>query len=147
MKWVRFPTSTPLLLAPYTRSNIGMNNGYRGISMSDKTDKQRTAAQNRAMHLMFTHLAQNLNEHGLDMRRTLKETVEIPWNAKTVKEYLWRPIQQAQLQKDSTTELTTKEIDDVFGTLNRHLGEKFGLSSEFPSIETIILNQQAAKRG
>lgn len=100
----------------------------------EKGGEQRTKAQNRAIHLALTHLADKLNESGLDMRRTLKQDVEIPWNGKTAKEYLWRPIQQAQLGKESTTELTTKEVNDVFETLARYLAEKHGLVVEFPSI-------------
>ena len=49
-------------------------------------DKQRTAKQNRALHLYFTHLADELNSAGLDMRKTLKPGVEIPWDGKSIKE-------------------------------------------------------------
>ncbi len=69
------------------------------------------------------------------MRKTLKPGVEIPWSGNTVKDYLFRPIMKAQTGKDSTTELTTKEIDAVYDTLNRHLGEKFGVTVGFPSNE------------
>lgn len=107
----------------------------------DKEYPRRTQRQNRAIHVLFNLLAQNLNENGLDMRKTLKPGVDIPWTGKAVKEYLWRPVQQAQLGKTSTTELTTIEIDQVFDTINRHMGEKFGLHTPFPSIED-VLNQQ-----
>lgn len=103
--------------------------------------KQRTLRQNRALHKMFTQIAEQLNDSGLDMRRTLKEDVDIPWTPETVKEFMWRPVQKAQLGKESTTELTTKDIDDVFETLNRYLGEKHGIVVLFPSVEEII-NQQ-----
>jgi len=96
---------------------------------------KRTDKQNKSLHLYFVLLADALNDAGLDMRKTLKPGVEIPWNYKTVKEYLWRPIQKAQLGKESTTELTTTDIDKVFETLNRHLGEKFGITQEFPDEE------------
>ncbi len=99
---------------------------------------KRTNRQNNALHVLFKLLADELNESGLDMRKTLKPGVEIPWTGDSVKEYLWRPIQQAQLNKKSTTELTTKEIDAVFDTINRHIGEKFGLFVPFPSIDEVI---------
>jgi len=83
--------------------------------------KQRTLTQNKALHLYFRLVAETLNEAGLDMRAVLKPDVDIPWSPETVKEYMWRPIQKIQLQKDSTTELTTKEIDIIFDTMNRHL--------------------------
>ena len=87
---------------------------------------------------MFDQLATTLNDAGLDMKKTLKPGVEIPWTPATIKEWLWRPIQNALLNKESTTELTTKEIDQVFETLVRHLGEKFGITTNFPSIEDLI---------
>lgn len=102
----------------------------------------RTNQQNKALHVLFRLLADTLNEHGLDMRKTLKPDVEIPWAAGGVKEYIWRPIQEAQLGKKSTTQLTTVEIDEVFDTINKHLGEKFNLHVPFPSIEHIILQYE-----
>lgn len=113
--------------------------------MNSTPEKQRTLKQNRALHLLFIFLADELNGAGYDMRKTLKPGVDIPWNGGTVKEYLWRPIQKAQLQKESTTELTTKEIDEVFDTINRHLGERFGLHVDFPSIESIMMQQRTQK--
>lgn len=106
-----------------------------------KVYPKRTNQQNKALHVLFALLANTLNDNGLDMRKTLKPGVEIPWSGPAVKEYLWRPIQNAQLSKLSTTQLTTVEIDQVFDTINRHLGDKFGLHVPFPSIEDIILQQ------
>ena len=116
--------------------------------MLKKTSKQRTLQQNKALHLYFQLLADALNEAGLDMRKTLKPSIDIPWTATTIKEYLWRPIQLAQLRKKSTTELDTKEIDKVWETLNRHLGERFGLHEPFPSVEQIMiqLDEQTTRK-
>ena len=100
----------------------------------------RTLQQNRALHLYFEMLADLLNVSGLDMRKTLKPTVDIPWSGNTIKEFLWRPIMKAQLLKNSTTEMTTQDIDKVFDTLNRHLGERFGLHIPFPSLESLENN-------
>ncbi len=105
-----------------------------------ETEKQRTNRQNRALHLYFKMLADVLNDAGLDMKKVLKPEIDIPWSKDTIKEYLWRPIQKAQVMKESTTQLTTKEIDLIFDTLNRHLSEKFGITEPFPSIEEIMLN-------
>lgn len=114
--------------------------------LNPKIYPKRTAQQNKALHVLFQLLANALNEAGLDMRKTLKPGIEIPWQSSGIKEYLWRPIQEAQLGKKSTTELTTVEIDAVFDTLTRHLGEKFGLHVPFPSIDELILRyEQEAK--
>jgi hypothetical protein len=80
------------------------------------------------------------------MRKTLKPEIEIPWSTDSVKEHLFKPVMRAQLGKTSTKDLSTKEIDMVFDTLTKHLGEKFGLHVEFPSTESII-NQQRANEG
>ena len=103
---------------------------------------QRTTQQNKSLHLYFEHLASELNDAGLDMRKTLKPSVEIPWSAKTVKEYIWRPIMQAQLGKRSTTEMESQDIDLVFNTITRHLANRFGLEVEFPSIETLMMEMR-----
>lgn len=113
--------------------------------MVEKTYPQRTKLQNKSLHVLFRQLADELNSAGLDMRRTLKPEVNIDWTPSNVKNYLWRPVQQAQLGKQSTTQLTTVEIDAVFDTINRHLGEKFGLEIEFPSIESMIYGQRVKK--
>lgn len=102
---------------------------------------QRTLTQNAALHVYFTLISEALNDAGLDMRKVLKPGVDIPWSPVTVKEYLWRPVMKAQLGKQSTTEMTTVEIDKVFDTINRHLGEKFGIQEDWPSIETIMYKQ------
>lgn len=105
-----------------------------------KEKKQRTDKLNRAMHLYFTHLAKALNEAGLDMKTVLKPSVEIPWTPTAVKEYLWKPIQQALFFKESTTELYTDEPSLVYETLNRHISEKWHVHVPFPSIESELLN-------
>jgi len=105
-------------------------------------DKPRTLQQSKALHLYFTQLAEELNNNNLDMRTVLKPDIEIPWSATSVKNFLWRPIMKIQLGKDSTTELTTKEIDEVYDVINKHLGEQFGISIEFPSQESLINNSR-----
>lgn len=105
-------------------------------------EKQRTLKQNRAMHKYFQHLADELNDSGLDMRRTLKHDISIPWSGKTIKEFIWKPILKAQLGKESTTEMNTKDIDSVFETITRHMGEKFGLQVDFPSIESLMWKER-----
>jgi len=104
--------------------------------------KKRTSKQSRALHLMFEHIAKNLNDAGLDMRRTLKQEIDIPWSKETVKEHLFRPIMKAQLEKDSTTKLSTKEIDLVVNTLTRHLGQRFGIQVSFPSTQELMYNRE-----
>jgi len=99
-------------------------------------EEKRTTTQNKSLHLFFTLLAEELNDAGLDMRKTLKPQIDIPWSPQSIKEYLWRPIQISALKKQSTADLNSNEVDIVWNILNRHLGEKFGLHIPFPSEET-----------
>lgn len=107
-------------------------------------EKQRTLQQNAALHLYFQLVADTLNEAGLDMRAVLKPEVEIPWSKNSVKEFMWRPIQRLQLQKKSTTELTTKDIDIIYDTMNRHLA-KHGIHEPFPSIDELMFRVDQIK--
>lgn len=102
----------------------------------------RTSKQNRSIHLLFQMVADELNDKQLDMRTVLKPSVEIPWTKDTVKEYLWKNIQEVYCNKKSTTQIDTHEIDEIFDILNRHLSEKFQVSIEFPSINQLMQNNE-----
>ena len=100
--------------------------------------KQRTIQQNKALHLYFQLVADCLNEAGLDIKKVLAENpIDIPWSKEAVKEFLWRPVQKIHLNKPSTTELSTKDIDIIFDTINRFLAG-YGIHEDFPSIESIM---------
>lgn len=104
--------------------------------MNQSEEKTRTHQQNKALWVYFTQLAEALNDAGLDQRVVLKPSVAILWDKNSVHKYLWKGIQEAMLGKESTTELTSAEIDKVYETLNRHLGETTGVHVPFPSEET-----------
>jgi Ser-tRNA(Ala) deacylase AlaX len=102
-------------------------------------EKKRTMQQNAALHLFFTQLAEALNSAGFDMKKTIREGIDIPWTPENVKEFLWRPVQKALLQKQSTTELNKKEeIDKIYDILNKVIGERTGVHIPFPSIDTAM---------
>lgn len=102
------------------------------------TMEQRTIRQNSALHLYFSQLAETLNNAGLDINVILKKDVEILWSPVLVKELLWRPIQKIYLNKKSTTRLTKDEVNKVWKILDKHLSEKFGVLVDFPSLESLI---------
>lgn len=106
-----------------------------------KQIKTRTSNQNNSLHLWFRLLADELNSGGFDMRTLIRDEIDIPWNEYSVKEYLWRPVQIAQLGKKSTTKLTTDEIDKVYETINRAVGERTGIHVPFPSLDIMIFDQ------
>lgn len=83
-------------------------------------------------------LADELNTNGLEMKVVLKPEYELWWNGTSVKNHLWKPLQQAMYGKRSTTELTTAEVDKVFQQIQKIIGEKFHLELQFPSINEAI---------
>lgn len=92
---------------------------------------KRTGSQNRALHLGMTMLADSLNNAGLDMRVLLKPGVNIPWTGHSVKEHLFKPFMHLMTGKESTTELekASGEIEKIWDTLMRELGEKHGIEA------------------
>ncbi len=99
--------------------------------------EKRTLQQNKALYLWYKQLAETLNNSGFDMKSVIKD-VDIPWSAYTVKEHLFRPTMKTMLGKDSTTELETHEIDQIFGVISKVIGERTGIFIPFPSIEEMI---------
>ena len=84
------------------------------------------------MHLYCGQLAEALNDAGLDMKRILDDEVDIPWTKQSVKDHLWRPIQEVMTGKSSTTEPNTVEFSDVYKVLDRHISVKHGVSVAWP---------------
>lgn len=95
--------------------------------------KQRTGQQNKALHKYLAMLSKDLNRAGLDMRKTLKPEVEIPWTMENAKNYLWRPLMKAVTGKDSTRDMETTEVNEVYSVLSRHMADKHGITTPFPS--------------
>lgn len=90
--------------------------------------KQRTEPQNNSMHLWFRQLADALNDAGFDMQSVFEvKDVSVPWTEAAVKECLWRPIQEAMTNYESTTNTSTVEVQAIRETLTRHLAERLGV--------------------
>lgn len=105
------------------------------VTLELSTDSPRSKQQNNALHLYLGMLAKELNDRGLDMRKVLKPEVEIPWTMLSAKEHLWRPIQETVTGETSTKKQNTKAYPQIYDTINRHLGVKFGVSVPWPSRE------------
>ena len=92
----------------------------------------RTLTQNAALHQYCEMVASALNEAGLDMQTVLAEGTEIPWSGHNVKEHIWRTVQRAALGKESTTELSTVEVSEMYDVINRQLSQAFGVVVPWP---------------
>lgn len=95
----------------------------------------RTDQQRKAIEVYCRELAAALNDAGLDQRAVMakmKEGVEIPWSQRSCKDVLWRELQKAMLEKESTTNLTRAEVSRVYEVLNKWVGETLGVHVPFP---------------
>lgn len=99
----------------------------------DNDPQQRTLRQNRAGHLYFAHVADTLNEHGLDMQAVLTKRVGVRWTEVSVKECLFKGLAKAMYNVDSTTKLDTKQFTHVAEMLGDILAKDYGVVTEFPS--------------
>lgn len=85
------------------------------------------------MHKYFEMLAQALNDAGLDVQHTLAKPIELPWSELLVKELIWRQVQAVCTGKQSTADLDTPEVDEIYRIIDRHLAQTHGISVAFPS--------------
>ncbi len=105
-------------------------------SIVEKKTKQRTLTQNKAMHLYYDLVAIALNDGGFDVTSTVEllygGPVDVPWTKAFVKDYLWKPLQLAMTGIESTTELNTKQISEIYRLVDKTLAENTGISVGFP---------------
>ena len=109
----------------------------------DKEFKQRTIQQNKALYKWFELLAEALNDGGFSIQKTLRHDVEIPWTKEAIKILMWHRLQEAMFPpekgKVSTTQLTTKQIDQIYDVMNKAIGERTSIHIPFPSEEDMSL--------
>ena len=142
LTFVGYQDGIPIYM-PINKKDQDALKGQSVIECNLKKKGTRTTKQNSALHLFLRKLADALNDAGLDMKAVLKPEVEIPWNSTTAKENLWRPVQLAMTQKESTADLDTVEVSQVYDALNRHIASKFGVSVPFPEIYKLLYEQEA----
>lgn len=91
----------------------------------------RSLKQNAALHLWCTWVAEALNAAGYDYKRFLHAAdykLDTPWTCALVKDQLWRPVQEAMTQKESTTELNKVEPSDIQEVLMARLTDITGIA-------------------
>jgi predicted oxidoreductase len=104
-------------------------------------EEKRSALQNRALHKYFELVAKDLRQNGITVKKLLEGGLDIMPTKDIMKE-VWRKIQIAMFDKESTKDLTTREINDILDVLNKHMGENHEIFRAFPSIETLIEYQK-----
>jgi len=98
---------------------------------------RRTNKQNNSLHAGLKNLGETLNAGGLDMRKVLKESVEIPWTQESVKQFMFNPISIIMHDGRTSSDLNTIEIQKVWDVMIRFCGEKHGITVPWPDHETL----------
>lgn len=101
------------------------------------TVKTRSNAQNRALHMYFAQLAEQLNNAGYTFKNSLD--MEIPFTMELIKETIWKPTQKELFNIKSTTQLTTEMINKLIDVFSLEFGKR-GIYVEFPNWQ-IFLNK------
>ncbi len=99
-----------------------------------KIKNVRTNQQNRALHLFFTILSEQMNEMGMEYTFFgIKGTqITMPYTPAIIKEFIWRQIQMALFGIESTTKINTEQINAILDVLTKHFGE-MGIEVSFPN--------------
>lgn len=105
-------------------------------------EQQRTDLQNRSLHLFCKLLAEALNEAGISQRVFL-EGLEVDNTPESIKS-VFKGIANAKYLKDSTTELTTKEVEEIYDEINRQ-SSKIGIHIDWPTKEALYYKQTKKK--
>jgi hypothetical protein len=99
------------------------------------TTKTRSNAQNAALHLYMTQLAEQLNNAGYTFTNALG--LEIPFTMELIKESIWKPTQKELFNIESTTKLNTEMINKMIDVFSLHFGQK-GIYVEFPNFQSFL---------
>jgi len=106
----------------------------------DLTEKMntRTNKQNRALHLLYSIMTNQLNEIGMTYKYFgLKgHIIETRFTTHIVKEFFWRPIQLSLFNIKSTKDINTLHINEIVDVISLFFGER-GVVIEFPNKEQL----------
>lgn len=97
----------------------------------EKLDKQRSLLQNRALHKGCTQIADMLVEHGISLNVAIKN-LDVRPTMESIKD-AYRAIAKAKYGVDSTADLKTNEISEVWKDLTKTLSQNTGIDFPFPS--------------
>jgi hypothetical protein len=102
--------------------------------------EQRTNQQNKALWKYLTDLANELNQAGVDQKLFIDHLKG--WEIPITKEFLheiWVLKQEKMFMTKSTTKLETNQVSQVYDAINMFTSTQFGVTTPFPSIESLLL--------
>ena len=105
--------------------------------------KNRSSLQNRALHLYFKLVAEELLNIGYDYHYAFPvsgEIISIPYTGDLVKEWIWKPLQNTMFKLESTTKLNTQMINDILEVIANWL-VGLGITVNFPNKFDLLIKQ------
>ena len=111
----------------------------------EKKKVYRSNKQNRALHKYLADLSAALNEAGVGTKVFLEKLSfydDIPLTPELLK-LVWKTKQEKMFQHESTTQLTTSEINRLYDVVNKFTSQEFGVSEAFPSMESILIKSES----
>ncbi len=102
------------------------------VSVDLKNGRTRTGKQQAALEVWCRATAELLNEAG--MTRAIQSPIyrkgelECSWKQWSVKDEIWRPMQKAIVDVESTADCSTTDYPKVYDELNRAMSERLDVS-------------------
>lgn len=105
-----------------------------------KEELRRSIPQNKALHKLFGDISAYCVETGIDTKTVTDALTDYPTpvSPQFVKE-TWRAMQLAITGKESTTQLTSSEINQVYDVFNKFWSELTGEHFMFPSYDSLAM--------
>jgi hypothetical protein len=106
----------------------------------DTNGKKRSNQQSKALHFYFQQIANLLNEHGVDLKALLEAFREedTPITGNNIKD-IFKSILFRMHGKNTTTEMTTQDLNEIFMVFNKNISLLTDTNVEFPSRESLEL--------
>ena len=103
----------------------------------------RTPQQNKSLHKWLNDLAQELNASGQSMGDGKLIRMPIRYTGENLKELVLRPYMNALFPNiESTTQLSTTQIQELYQALDQIIAERSGVHVEWPSEESLSEGQR-----
>jgi hypothetical protein len=102
------------------------------VASSERLVNRRTTSQNNAIHKWFSLIANEARNNGETAGMLLKRPAELPITETMLKD-CYKQIAMRMYEKDSTTKLSTIEMQAVNSVFERVIAERLNISIPFPS--------------
>ena len=94
---------------------------------------KRTVQQNKSLHLWLHMLADELNASGQSLGDGKLVRLPVRYTAENLKEHVLKPYMNALWpEKDSTTQLNTVELQELYRDLDQIIAERSGVTVAWP---------------